>query len=64
MARVNEYENRYCRLLKMGPFERRGGGWRFGTNRISENVVERLIESGRVVRIGNRIMLRPRGVSP
>lgn len=34
------------RLLKFSPFQQRSGGWRFGTKRISKEVVARLIASG------------------
>lgn len=56
-APLDEYERKYLRLLKMGRFQRRRGGWRFGTNRINEAVVLRLLDFGRVVRIGDTIML-------
>ncbi len=36
------------RMLKLSPFQRRQrGGWRFGTRRISQAVVDRLTASGR-----------------
>ena len=35
------------RMLKLSPFQQRPGGWRFGTRRISDDVVARLIASGR-----------------
>lgn len=39
---------KYLTLLKLSPFERHPrGGWRFGTRRIAESVVTRLIASGR-----------------
>lgn len=41
----------------MGPFQRRGGGWRFGTNRLNDDVVARLMRDGRVVQHGETIML-------
>jgi hypothetical protein len=59
-APLDAYERRYLRLLKMGQFQRRRGGWRFGTNKINEAVVLRLLDFGRVVRIGDTIMLPPR----
>lgn len=34
------------RLLDQGPFQRRRGGWRFGTRRISDAMVERLVAAG------------------
>ena len=54
---ANQYDSRYLRLLQMGPFQRRRGGWRFGTNRLDDEVVQRLVDDGRVVRIGSLIML-------
>lgn len=38
----------YLRLLRLGPFERRArGGWRFGTRKVADSVVDRLVASGR-----------------
>jgi hypothetical protein len=48
----------FIRLLRFGPFDRRTrGGWRFGTKTISDQVVERLIASGRARRDGPRVYL-------
>jgi len=45
------------RLLQLGSFERRSGGWRFGTKIILDQVVERLVDSG-VARIeGDKVVL-------
>ena len=49
------YDRDFLRLLEIAPFERRRGGWRFGTRRISTRIVERLIASGRAVMQGDRI---------
>ncbi len=39
---------KYLRMLRLGPFEpRERGGWRFGTRRIADIVVERLVANGR-----------------
>lgn len=39
---------KYLRMLELGPFERRAcGGWRFGTRRIADSVVDRLVANGR-----------------
>lgn len=48
---------RFLRLLELGPFERRqrGGGWRFGVRTISDNVVRRLIASGRAAEHGDQV---------
>jgi hypothetical protein len=39
-------ERYFLRLLNHSPFERRPAGWRFGTRRIADAVVARLIASG------------------
>jgi hypothetical protein len=59
-APKNQYDCRYIRLLKMAPFRRRGGAWRFGANRLDDAVVERLLASGRVVRDGDLLKLNAR----
>lgn len=48
---------RFFRLLEIAPFERRSGGWRFGTKRICTSTVERLIASGRAIVCGNELHL-------
>lgn len=50
----------FLRLLKFAPFERRTGGWRFGTRRIGAATVARLIASGRAVQIDGRIVAAKR----
>jgi hypothetical protein len=56
---------RYLSLLKLSPFERRagGGGWRFGTRRIADSVVDRLTASGRARVEGDQLIIcqRPEG---
>lgn len=49
----------FLRLLAYSPFERRkhNQGWRWGTRRIRDNVVDRLIASGRAVQSGDNIRL-------
>ena len=48
----------YFRLLELGPFDKRArGGWRFGTKRISDAVVQRLVASGIARRDGDRVQL-------
>lgn len=37
----------FLRLLQISPFQQRSGGWRFGCKRISDDVVARLVASGR-----------------
>ena len=45
------------RLLKLSPFERRPrGGWRFGTKRISNAIVDRLVASRHAKIIGDRVI--------
>ncbi|MDA9406055.1 hypothetical protein XH80_04600 [Bradyrhizobium sp. CCBAU 45384] len=48
----------YIRLLQLGPFNKRvRGGWRFGTKRISDAVVDRLVARGVASREGDRVEL-------
>lgn len=50
---------KYLSLLKHSPFERRarGGGWRFGTRRIDDCVVDVLTASGRAATDGVTVWL-------
>lgn len=48
---------RLLALIAHGHLELRDGGWRFGTKRIADHVVDRLINSGRAVRDGNAVRL-------
>jgi hypothetical protein len=49
------------RLLGHAPFERRPrGGWRFGTEVISDAAVERLLASSRVEIVGSTLQLAAR----
>ncbi|MBR1150137.1 hypothetical protein [Bradyrhizobium sp. JYMT SZCCT0428] len=46
-----------ARLLEFGAFEQGPrGGWRFGTKRIADRVVDRLIAAGAASRDGDRIV--------
>lgn len=51
------YCRRYRDLLARGAFERRANGWRFGTKRITDDVVARLVAAGYARRDGNHIIL-------
>jgi hypothetical protein len=46
-------DHRFIALLGMGAIERRPDGWRFGTRRIADHVVERLIAAGAAVLDGD-----------
>lgn len=55
-------DHRIFLLLNMGPFERRKNGWRFGTKRIADQVVDRFIAAGVAVQEGNIVrMLQANG---
>ncbi|PPQ17937.1 hypothetical protein CV770_18390 [Bradyrhizobium sp. AC87j1] len=55
---------RHISLLKLSPFEQATrGGWRFGTRRIGDGVVARLIASGRAEIVGGRLQLKQRPTS-
>lgn len=47
MAALNRTDFKALAFLRRGAFVRRGGEWRFGTARVGDSVVERLIETGR-----------------
>lgn len=46
-----------ARLLALGSFERRPHGWRFGTRRIADHVVDHLVAAGRARIAGDRLHL-------
>ena len=55
---LKQDDYRILRLLKFAPLERRRrGGWRFGTRRIEDHVVDRLVEAGRARRDGDLVHL-------
>jgi hypothetical protein len=62
MRPLCEYERFYLKLLRLAPFVRRPGGWRFGARRISDEVVERLIAAGLARSDGS--FVRPIEVTP
>ncbi|MBR0687299.1 hypothetical protein JQ594_15315 [Bradyrhizobium manausense] len=51
-------DRRFLRLLALGHCERRGGIWRWGTRRIRDSVVARLIASGRAEIDGSELRLK------
>ena len=56
-ARLFNSDYRFLVLLKLSPFERHAaGGWRFGTRRVSDSVVARLVASGRARIEGERLV--------
>jgi len=54
---LENYDYRFLHLLRLAPFERRPRGWRFGTKRIADNVVDRLVAAGRAVRDDNEVRI-------
>lgn len=54
----------FLRLLQIAPFERRQGGWRFGTKQISDSVVARLIAAGKARIDGDLVRLVEREAAP
>ncbi|MGJ4888899.1 hypothetical protein ACQR1Y_11935 [Bradyrhizobium sp. HKCCYLRH3099] len=55
MARGTRFN--HLRLLDLSPFERcPRGGWRFGTKRISDAVVARLVDNRRAEICGDRVV--------
>lgn len=59
--RTDPYDRVYLRLLQMGPFQRRDG-WRFGTKRLGDHVVARLLLAGRATQAGDLITLTRKDV--
>jgi hypothetical protein len=51
-------ERRAVSFLLRGSLVRRSGGWRFGTARIPDAIVDRLVAAGKAVQVGAEI-LRP-----
>lgn len=49
-----DYSKRALRLLEMGGLVKSARGWRFGTTRIRQDMVDRLVASGDAVIQGNR----------
>lgn len=58
---IELYDYRFLALLRLAPFERRPGGWRFGTKTIGDRIVDRLVASGRASSDGARVWLRKAG---
>jgi hypothetical protein len=48
-------ERRAISFLQRGSLVRRSGGWRFGTARIPDVIVERILAAGRAMRDGDLI---------
>jgi hypothetical protein len=48
-------DHRFILLLGQGEIQRRPDGWRFGTRRIADHVVDRLIAAGAAVMDGDRV---------
>jgi hypothetical protein len=50
-------ERRALVFLRRGPLVRRDGGWRFGTARITDDVIARLAAAGKVTTDGTSVTL-------
>lgn len=50
-------ELRAMSFLKRGSLVRRSGGWRFGTARIPDAIVARLLAAGKALRDGDELIL-------
>jgi hypothetical protein len=44
-------------FLRRGPLVRRDGGWRFGTAKVGDGVVDRLVAAGKVTNDGASVTL-------
>ena len=62
MKPLNRAHYQAIAILKIAPFEAHAaGGWRFGTRRIDDSVVDRLVANGRAVIDGGTVLLIERG---
>jgi hypothetical protein len=50
-------ERRALNFLQRGSLVRRSGGWRFGTARIPDAIVERLVVAGKALVDGAQVVL-------
>jgi hypothetical protein len=53
-------ERRALSFMMRGSLVKRSGGWRFGTARIPDAIVERLVAAGKAVEDDGHIMLASR----
>jgi hypothetical protein len=49
-------DHQFVLLLRMAPMERRPRGWRWGTKRIPDRIVDRLVAAGKAVRSGDAVI--------
>jgi hypothetical protein len=65
MAVPNDCDRAMLQLLRFGAIERDAARdrWRFGTRRVANVVVERLIAAGLAVRQGDRVVRAPAGTA-
>lgn len=57
MTRLHSDDFRLLALLRKGRLERRAGGWRFGTKRIGDGPVDRLIAGRRAETDGETVWI-------
>jgi hypothetical protein len=50
-------QRRALSFLQRGSLVRRAGGWRFGTARIPDAIVERIVAAGKAVCVDDHILL-------
>ncbi len=53
-------ERRALSFLQRGSLVRRSGGWRFGTARIPDAIVERLVATGKAVAGDDQVSITPK----
>jgi hypothetical protein len=62
MNAITPIDREYLRLLRAAQFSRRPNGWYFGVRKLHQAVLDRLVESGRLVRDGDGFRLaQPEG---
>lgn len=57
MSRLKTADFYYLARLRLGTFDRGRDGWRFGTCRLTEHIVDRLVAAGRAKIDGDRVHL-------
>lgn len=62
MSALHGYDYAFLKLLELSPFEQRCGGWRFGTKKIGDVIIARLIASRRAEIVDGRLVAARRAV--
>lgn len=64
MSGTTQVDQFYLRLLRLAPFVRRPGGWRFGTRVVADAVIARLVAAGLAVSDGSLVRPAQESIRP